>query len=69
MHNLQDILNAITRLTFYIETNYPALYRTLNENPITIPSENHPDVNITIMNDYLDSLKQLLKHHIKTHKN
>jgi hypothetical protein len=33
-----------------------------------MPSKIHPDMNIVIMEDYLESLKQLLKHHLETHK-
>ena len=67
MKTLQDIQNQIIRLTTSIEVNYPELYATLDENPITIPSEVHPDMNINIMEDYLKSLKQILKQYSKTH--
>lgn len=69
MKNLQTLLTDVTKLTNTIETNYPELYKFLEENPITIPSINHPDINKNIMQDYLKSLKLLLEHHIKTHKN
>ena len=65
MKTLQDIENQIITLTTSIEVNYPELYATLGENPITIPSKMHPDMNI--MEDYLESLKQILKQYIKTH--
>lgn len=68
MNELKKILAQITQLTTTIQTNYPELYRTLNENPLTIPSEDHPDINIDSMNSYLESLKELLRHHIETHK-
>lgn len=67
MKTLQDIQNQIIRLTTSIEVNYPELYATLDENPITIPSEVHPEMNINIMEDYLKSLKQILKQYSKTH--
>jgi hypothetical protein len=67
MKTIQDIENQIIRLTMSIKVNYPELYATLDENPITIPSEIHPDMNISIMEDYLESLKQILKQYIKTH--
>ena len=68
MKTLQDIQTQIIKLTTNIETNYPELYTMLDENPITIPSTNHPDINISLMEEYLESLKQLLKHHLETHK-
>lgn len=67
MRTLQDIENQIITLTTSIEVNYPELYATLDENPMTIPTKNHPDMTITIMEDYLESLKQILKQYIKTH--
>ncbi len=63
MKNLQNILEDITEITTDIETNYPELYRTLDENPMTIGTSNHPHVDKIAMQEYLESLKQLLKHH------
>ncbi len=68
MNRLRDILKEITQLTGNIETNYPELYRSLDENPLTIPATNHPHIDKKIMEEYLESLKQLLKHHLETHK-
>ncbi|OGS69751.1 MAG: hypothetical protein A3F91_08445 [Flavobacteria bacterium RIFCSPLOWO2_12_FULL_35_11] len=68
MNNLQNTLTEISQLTKTIETNYPELYQFLDENPITIPSESHPSIDKKILQDYLDSLKQLLKHHMETHQ-
>ena len=68
MANLKNILTEITQLTNNIETNYPELYRFIDENPMTIPSSNHPQITKEIMEDYLGSLKQILKKHLETHK-
>ena len=68
MKNLQGILNEITQLTSTIESNYPWLYRTLDENPMTIPATNHPHIDIVVLKEYLESLKGLLQHHLETHK-
>ena len=68
MKNLQTILTQITQVTTDIETNYPELYRSLDENPMTIPSMDHPHIDSKVMEDYLESLKQLLLHHLETHK-
>ena len=69
MINLQNILTEIFQLTKTIETDYPELYHFLEENPMTIPSESHPSIDKKILQDYLDSLRQLLKHHLDTRKN
>ena len=68
MNELQNIENKIVELTTLIETQYPELYKFLEESPETMPLVNHPDINTIIMEDYLESLNQLLKHHIETHK-
>ncbi|WP_340156640.1 hypothetical protein [uncultured Winogradskyella sp.] len=67
MKTLQDIEKQIIRLTTSIEVNYPELYATLDENPMTIPTNAHPDMTVSIMEDYLESLKQILKQYTKTH--
>lgn len=69
MKGLHNILKEITQLTTNIETNYPELYRTLDENPMTLPVSKHPHIDKEVMQEYLESLKQLLKHHLETHKN
>lgn len=63
MKDQYSILEEITQLTTKIEINYPEIYRTLDENPITLPESNHPDMNDQVLQDYLESLKQLIKHH------
>lgn len=68
MKTRQSIENQILTLTTSIEVNYPELYRLLDENPMTIPTIVHPDMTINILEDYLDSLKQILKQYIKTHQ-
>lgn len=67
MKDLHKLLREITLLTTNIETNYPELYGFLDENPMTIPMSNHPDIGIEVMQDYLKSLKELLRHHLETH--
>ncbi len=69
MKDLHNILREIIQLTTNIETNYPELYRFLDENPMTIPATKHPHVDKVVMQEYLESLKQLLQHHLETHKN
>ena len=51
-----------------METNYPELYRSLDENPMTLPATDHPHIDPDVMMEYLNSLKELLRHHLETHK-
>tara|TARA_R110000765_G_scaffold71846_3_gene139448 strand:+ start:221 stop:436 length:216 start_codon:yes stop_codon:yes gene_type:complete len=69
MKELHSLLREISEITTNIETNYPELYRNLDENPMTITTSNHPHVNKIAMQEYLESLKELLKHHLEIHKN
>ncbi|TYB79511.1 hypothetical protein [Bizionia myxarmorum] len=65
MKELHNILNEITRLTTDIETNYPELYRSLDENPMTLPVSKHPHMDKIVMQEYLESLKDLLKSYVE----
>ncbi|MDF4222646.1 hypothetical protein PXC01_13675 [Maribacter sp. M208] len=68
MKQLHKILNEITTLTTDIETNYPELYRSLDENPMTLPVSQHPHMDKEVMQEYLESLKQMLHHYLDEHK-
>jgi broad specificity phosphatase PhoE len=68
MKTMQELLSEIMLLTNHIETEYPELYRFLDENPMTIPSLDHPNIDKEIMKEYMDSLKQLLEHYLETHQ-
>lgn len=68
MKQLHKILNEITELTTNIETNYPELYRSLDENPMTLPVSQHPHMDKVVMQEYLESLKQMLSHYLEEHK-
>ncbi|QRM90838.1 hypothetical protein FG167_16835 [Lacinutrix sp. WUR7] len=68
MKDLHNILTEITQLTNKIETNYPELYRSLDENPLTLPVSKSPHMDKKVMVEYLESLKQLLGHYIEEEK-
>ena len=67
MEKMHKLFREITLLTTNIEVNYPELYRFLGENPLTIPADDHPDINVEVMQNYLESLKELLSHHLEIH--
>ncbi|TFG79189.1 MAG: hypothetical protein E4H26_00480 [Flavobacteriales bacterium] len=68
MGNRRQILEEINKLTYMIETDYPELYQFLDENPMTIPSEAHPEVDTEALKVYLEGLTQILEHYKVTHK-
>ncbi|HRI33698.1 MAG TPA: hypothetical protein PLD02_08090 [Saprospiraceae bacterium] len=57
-------LNAeILRVTLMIHTEYPELSKFIEEMPVTIPNVDQPEINISILSDYLDSLNSLIFHY------
>ncbi|MCK0131607.1 hypothetical protein MWU59_08835 [Flavobacteriaceae bacterium F08102] len=68
MKDLHKILQDITQLTLKIETDYPELYRSLDENPLTLPVDSHPEIDKNVMQVYLKSLKEVLEHYVEEQK-
>jgi hypothetical protein len=67
MKNTHNVLTEISQIIQTIETDYPELYQFLDENPVTIPSEAHPDLDKNTLENYLMDLNRLLKHHMENH--
>ena len=67
MKKIQELSREINQLTLEIEEKYPELYKYLEETPLTIPKGTEK-LEPKLFSDYLDSLKELLKHHIESHK-
>lgn len=67
MQNIRKILSEISKTIKNIETNYPGVYKYLDENPVTIPNQEDPKIGVKELRDYLDDLKDLIKKHIKEH--
>ena len=63
MEYVKTLLTKISELTRDIETNYPELYQYLDENPITIPNESNPKIDSQELQNYYNSLKDLLEKH------
>ncbi|WMI68959.1 hypothetical protein [Mangrovimonas sp. YM274] len=67
MDTVQELLTKISNITRDIETNYPDVYKYLNENPMTIPNMEHPSISETELKEYLASLETLLEKYRKDH--
>ncbi|WP_053976543.1 hypothetical protein [Mangrovimonas xylaniphaga] len=67
MKNVHELLTKIADITRDIETNYPEVYKYLNEDPMTIPNMEHPSVDETELREYLASLEMLLEKYKKDH--
>jgi hypothetical protein len=68
MNNLKTLIAEITRITTEIETEHPELYRFLDENPMTLPATGHPKINKEVLEEYLQSLRQQLRHYLEAHR-
>jgi hypothetical protein len=68
MNELRKLFKEITGLTLDMETNYPELYRYLDKNPLTLPVSSHPHIDKSELQEYLHGLRELLRHHLETHK-
>ena len=67
MESINELNLKITNITMLIQEKYPELAEFLNEIPITIPKEQCPEINISILKDYFNSLDTLLKDYILEH--
>ncbi|MBP0902886.1 hypothetical protein ACFSKN_07685 [Mariniflexile gromovii] len=61
------LLMEISNITQEIETDYPELYQYLDENPMTIPSEDNLNVDDKSLKNYLETLKTMLKKYKEEH--
>ncbi|MBT8180662.1 MAG: hypothetical protein KJO53_03640 [Eudoraea sp.] len=68
MKKLHSVLKEIMEITTTMETEYPELYQFLEEDPMTIPTSGHPNVDEAALREYLKSLKGMLQHHRSTRK-
>jgi hypothetical protein len=67
MERISNILNEITLITLEIETKFPEIYKFLEEDTLTLPFREHPQINAEILFDYLESLNQILLRYKETH--
>lgn len=68
MKTQQELLKEISDFTRMIESDYPEVYQYLDENPITIPIENQPEVNTEDLENYLQSLHDILNKYKREEK-
>ena len=66
METIQALYNEINRLTNHLKTEYPELYRYLDENPMCLPNPDTPTITEEVLKAYLDSLQQVLAHYVET---
>lgn len=68
MKQLNQLMQEITLLTTEIETKYPELYKYLDETPLLLDETKEEAISVNNLEQYLETLKTQLLHHIETHK-
>ena len=68
MKTLQKLTTEISDAVRELETDYPEVYRFLDESPVHLNgAADSPDINVKMLKDYLETLKELIKHYKETH--
>ncbi|WP_310556909.1 hypothetical protein [Flavobacterium sp.] len=67
MKTESEINENILKITMTIRNEFPELMKFLNEMPVTIPSEDSPEINSRILQEYYDSLETLLRKYAPNH--
>ncbi len=68
MNSEIDINQKILKITMAIKDNYPELSKYLNEMPVTLPVENHPEIDQKNLEKYYDSLVNLFRNYVAEHQ-
>ena len=64
----EDINSKILKITMVIHENYPELSKYLNEMPVTIPIDSHPEVNQKNLEKYYETLLSLFRNYVAEHQ-
>lgn len=64
----KELNSKILKITLKINDQYPELSKYLEEMPVTIPVDKKPEITLTNLNTYYESLNVLLNKYIKEHQ-
>ncbi|PZX92057.1 hypothetical protein DOS84_17300 [Flavobacterium aquariorum] len=67
MEAVSELNNRILKTTMLIRMDYPELSKYLLEMPETIPVIDNPEMNKKVLNEYLNSLKEILDKYAPNH--
>ncbi len=59
----KELNDAILKITMLIQEKYPELSKYIVEMPVTIPTELHPIINSKSLQDYYNSLCELVENY------
>lgn len=61
MEKMQRLLKQINEATLQLQRDYPEVHSYLDENPLTISAGTSPELSSELLNNYLESLRELLR--------
>lgn len=67
MKSEKELYADILKITMKIKIEFPELFMYILEMPVTIPNVKNPKMNRKVLQDYYDSLSNLLKDYIDNH--
>ena len=67
MKALHKLMQEVVDLTTKIETEYPELYRYLDETPLDLGRHPEKEISVEDLKNYLTTLREQLKEYIVTH--
>jgi len=67
MKRIQTLMLEIVELTTKIESDYPELYKYLDETPVSLGHSQGKEISTIDLEAYLTKLKTLLREYIETH--
>lgn len=67
MRRINQLMQEIISITSTIETDYPELYKFLDETPFKICETEKKEICISDLEEYLQTLKEQLKDYITSH--
>ncbi len=62
-----ELNEKIVKITMTIQSEFPELMKYLNEMPVTIPDAKNSQINNIILQDYFNSLQDLLRKYAPNH--
>ncbi|WP_394758567.1 hypothetical protein [Flavobacterium sp.] len=62
-----ELNESILKMTMTIRNEFPELMKYLNEMQVTIPDVKTPEISNKILQDYYDSLQDLLRKYAPNH--
>ena len=68
MKNIHQLMEEIIQLSSEMQSNYPELYKNLNETPLFLGKSTEKEISTKDLESYLNTLKEQLKDFIESHK-